>query len=142
MLSRVCLINLKRERYLNMNELKIDFDKLGGIIPVVIQDVSDGQVLMLGFMDSESYDLTVKTGFTHFWSRSKKRIWMKGESSGHTQSVREIRIDCDNDTLLIKVKQNGNAACHKGYRSCFYRILDKGSARIDGEKIFNPEDVY
>ena len=125
-----------------MNTIEIDFDKLGGIVPAIIQDAADGQVLMLGFMNSEAFDRTVKTGNAHFCSRSRQRIWMKGESSGHTQAVQEMRIDCDNDTLLIKVIQKGGAACHKGYRSCFFRILNGDSVSIDGEKIFNPEDVY
>jgi len=125
-----------------MDVLKIDFDKLGGIVPVIIQDAADGYVLMLGFMNNEAFDLTVKTGLAHFWSRTKKRIWMKGESSGHTQIVKEMHIDCDNDTLLIKVIQNGTAACHEGYRSCFYKRIKGNSVIIDGERIFNPEDVY
>lgn len=125
-----------------MNKIKIDFDKLGGMVPAIIQDAADGQVLMLGFMNQEAFEQTVETGNAHFWSRSRKRLWMKGETSGHTQAVQEIRIDCDNDTLLIKVIQKGGAACHEGYKSCFFRILNKDSITIDGEKIFNPEDVY
>ncbi|MFA5518109.1 MAG: phosphoribosyl-AMP cyclohydrolase [Spirochaetota bacterium] len=125
-----------------MNKIKIDFDKLEGIIPAIIQDAADGQVLMLGFMNREAFEKTVKTGYAHFWSRSRKKLWMKGETSGHTQAVQEIRIDCDNDTLLIKVIQKGGAACHEGYKSCFYRTLNKGTATVDGEKIFNPEDIY
>ncbi len=125
-----------------MNKIKIDFDKLEGIIPAIIQDAADGQVLMLGFMNREAFEKTVKTGYAHFWSRSRKKLWMKGETSGHTQAVQEIRIDCDNDTLLIKVIQKGGAACHEGYKSCFYRTLNKDTATVDGEKIFNPEDIY
>jgi phosphoribosyl-AMP cyclohydrolase len=125
-----------------MNKIEIDFNKLGGIIPVVIQDAADAQVLMLGFMNREAFEKTVETGYAHFWSRSRKQLWMKGETSGHTQAVQEIRIDCDNDTLLIKVIQKGGAACHMGYKSCFYRILNEDTTTVDGEKIFNPEDVY
>jgi phosphoribosyl-AMP cyclohydrolase len=125
-----------------MNALKIDFDKTGGIIPVIIQDTADDEVLMLGYMNDEAFDLTVKTGLSHFWSRSKKRIWMKGETSGHTQIIKDMYIDCDNDTLLIKVIQNGKAACHEGYKSCFFRKIEGDRVIIDGKRIFNPEDVY
>jgi phosphoribosyl-AMP cyclohydrolase len=125
-----------------MLPIEIDFNKLGGMVPAIIQDSESREVLMLGFINREAFDLTVETGFVHYWSRSKKRIWMKGESSGHTQAVKEMRIDCDNDTLLIKVVQNGNAACHEGYKSCFFRIIKNSTTEIDGEKIFNPEDVY
>jgi len=125
-----------------MPPIEIDFNKLGGMVPAIIQDSESREVLMLGFINREAFDLTVETGFVHYWSRSKKRIWMKGESSGHTQAVKEMRIDCDNDTLLIKVVQNGNAACHEGYKSCFFRIIKNSTTEIDGEKIFNPEDVY
>lgn len=125
-----------------MTSVKIDYEKLGGMVPAIIQEAETGEILMLGFINQEAFDLTVKTGKVHYWSRSKKRIWMKGESSGHTQEVKEIRLDCDNDSLLIKVEQKGGAACHEGYRSCFFRVIRNGSAVIDGDKIFNPEDVY
>lgn len=125
-----------------MTPIEIDFEKLGGMVPAIIQDSESSEVLMLGFINREAFDLTIETGFVHYWSRSKKRLWMKGESSGHTQLVKEMRIDCDNDTLLIKVVQNGGAACHEGYKSCFFRVIKKGTAIIDGERIFNPEDVY
>jgi len=125
-----------------MTSIEIDFEKLGGMVPAIIQDTESSDILMLGFINREAFDLTIETGFVHYWSRSKKRIWMKGESSGHTQSVKEIRIDCDNDTLLIKVVQNGGAACHEGYKSCFFRVIKNGTMINDGEKIFNPEDVY
>jgi len=125
-----------------MASVKIDFDKLGGMVPAIIQDAETSEILMLGFMNHEALDLTIKSGKVHYWSRSKKRIWMKGESSGHIQTVKEIRTDCDSDSLLIKVEQKGGAACHEGYRSCFFRIIRNGSAEIDGVKIFDPDDVY
>lgn len=125
-----------------MASVKIDFDKLGGMVPAIIQDAESGEILMLGFMNNEAFDLTIESGKVHYWSRSKGRIWMKGESSGHIQIVKEIRTDCDNDTLLIKVEQKGGAACHEGYRSCFFRVIRKGAVEIDGVRIFNPEDVY
>jgi phosphoribosyl-AMP cyclohydrolase len=122
--------------------ITIDFDKQGGLVPVIAQDYKTGEVLMLAFMNRETWELTLKTGIVHYWSRSRNKIWKKGESSGNLQEVREIRIDCDNDTLLIKVNQIGDAACHDGYRSCFYRVVRNGNCVIDGERIFNPDEVY
>jgi phosphoribosyl-AMP cyclohydrolase len=113
-----------------------------GLIPAVCVDHETGQVLMVAYMNKDSVQDTVKTGKTHFWSRSRQKYWMKGESSGHTQEVVDIYTDCDKDTLVIKVKQNG-AACHEGYYSCFYRRLtDDGDWAVEGEKLFNPDDVY
>ncbi|MBI4640180.1 MAG: phosphoribosyl-AMP cyclohydrolase [Candidatus Tectomicrobia bacterium] len=97
------------------------FDK-NGLIPAIIQDVKNGEVLMLAYMNRQSLEMTLQSGFTHFWSRSREAFWMKGETSGHTQLVKEISYDCDGDTLLIKVDQKGSA-CHTGNRSCFYRTL-------------------
>jgi phosphoribosyl-AMP cyclohydrolase len=125
-----------------MMSIDIDFNKGNGLVPVIIQDFKDNEVLMLGFMNSEAYDLTVKSGQVHYWSRSKKRIWLKGETSGHVQIVKEIRTDCDNDTLLIKVDQTGGAACHEGYRSCFFRRIEEKKLITDRERIFNPEEKY
>lgn len=122
--------------------IKIDFAKGNGLIPVIIQDIRDNEVLMLGYMNEEAFDYTVKTGYVHYWSRSKKRIWQKGETSGHLQAVKEIRLDCDNDTLLIRVIQQGDAACHEGYKSCFFRKLDKGEMVTDKTRVFNPAEKY
>lgn len=122
--------------------IEIDFKKTGGLVPVIAQDYETGMVLMLAFMNQETWDLTLKTGIVHYWSRSRNKIWKKGESSGNIQEVKEIRIDCDNDTILIKVNQVGKAACHDGYRSCFYRVLRNGNAVIDGERILDPAAVY
>ncbi|MDP8247830.1 MAG: phosphoribosyl-AMP cyclohydrolase [Candidatus Tritonobacter lacicola] len=121
---------------------KMKFDEKG-LIPAIIQDADTNEVLMLAYMNEDSFLETMETGLTHFWSRSRKKLWKKGESSGHTQKVHEILFDCDIDTLLIKVHQTG-AACHKGYRSCFYRkIVDKkGKVRTKGKKVFDPEKVY
>ena len=113
-----------------------------GLIPAIVQDVDTGEVLMVAYMNEKSLQATLDTGKTHFWSRSRQQYWMKGESSGHTQEVKEIYIDCDKDTLLIKAKQIGGA-CHMGYRSCFYRKLnDSGDWDITGEKVFDPEKIY
>ena len=122
--------------------IQLDFDKTGGLIPVIAQDHVSGEVLMMAFVNRESWELTVKTGIVHYWSRSRNKLWKKGESSGNIQEVKEIRVDCDNDCLLIKVNQVGDAACHTGYRSCFYRVVEGGSGRIDGVKVFDPKDKY
>lgn len=122
--------------------IDIDFEKTGGLIPVIAQDYSSGTVLMLAYMNKETWDLTLATGIVHYWSRSRKKIWKKGESSGNVQEVKEIRIDCDNDTVLIKVNQIGGAACHDGYQSCFYRVLRDGKMIVDGERVFDPEQIY
>lgn len=123
----------------DFSDLKYDQN---GLIPAIIQDEETGEVLMMAYMNDKSLRATVETGKTHFWSRSRQKYWMKGESSGHTQEVKEIFIDCDKDTLLIKVKQNG-AACHEGYRNCFYRKLnDNGDWEVIGQKMFDPEKVY
>lgn len=113
-----------------------------GLIPAVCVDVDTRQVVMVAYMNADSLRDTVKTGKTHFWSRSRKKYWMKGESSGHTQDVQAVYTDCDKDTLVIEVKQHG-AACHEGYFSCFYRKLNEsGDWDIVAEKLFNPDDVY
>jgi phosphoribosyl-AMP cyclohydrolase len=122
----------------------IDFKYMeDGLIPAVIQDSKTGEVLMVAYMNKESFLTTLKTGKTHFYSRSRKKFWMKGEESGHTQTVEEILTDCDKDTILIKVKQEGGA-CHLGYKSCFvHKIDEKGEpAGITQPKVFDPEAKY
>lgn len=103
--------------------MKVDFEKGNGLVPAIVQDAISGEVLMLGYMNEESLCKTLETGLATYWSRSRNELWTKGETSGHYQHVQEIRIDCDEDTLLIKVIQDG-AACHTGNRSCFYRLLE------------------
>jgi phosphoribosyl-AMP cyclohydrolase len=121
----------------------IDFAKGGGIVPVIIQDATSGEVLMLAYMNQEAWEQTVRTGKVHYYSRSRDRLWMKGETSGHTQDVQAIAADCDTDTILIKVHQNGGAACHEGYRSCFFRHrLPTGEWQVQGERVFDPDTVY
>ena len=113
-----------------------------GLVPAVCVDVETRQVVMVAYMNEASILETVRSGKTHFWSRSRQKYWMKGESSGHTQEVQAVYTDCDRDTLMIEVKQNG-AACHEGYFSCFFRRLrDDGTWEIVGEKLFDPEEVY
>lgn len=112
-----------------------------GLLPAVIQDTA-GRVLMVAYMNADAVAATIRTGKTNFWSRSRKKYWIKGESSGHTQEVLDIRTDCDMDTLVITVKQNG-AACHEGFYSCFYRKLDEaGGWNVTDQRVFNPDEVY
>ena len=123
--------------------MEIAFAKTGGLVPAIIQDQASGEVLMLGYMNAESFALTQRTGEVVFFSRSRNQLWKKGESSGHVLKVRDVRIDCDADTLLIQVEPIGPGVCHEGYRSCFFRSLNhKGAARIMAERTFNPDSVY
>jgi len=121
---------------------QLKFDEKG-LIPAIIQDEKNGEVLMLGYMNTESIEKTMETGRVCFWSRSRQKLWLKGESSGHFQELKQIYFDCDADTLLIKVNQIGGA-CHTGYRSCFYsEVKDNGdNIEIIGEKVFEPDKVY
>ena len=117
-----------------LDNLKLE----NGLVVAIAQDYRTGEVLMCAYMNPKAVEETVKTGIAHYWSRSRKKLWKKGESSGHTQKVHEILVDCDADALLLKVEQVGGA-CHMGYRSCFYRRAD---GEIIGEKLFNPDKVY
>lgn len=122
--------------------VELKFDK-AGLIPAIIQDYENNEVLMMAFMNREALQKTVEFGRVCFWSRSRQEYWIKGETSGHTQTVKSIAYDCDGDALLIKVEQKGGA-CHVGYRSCFFREVSSNgnSSRIVGEKVFNPDKVY
>ena len=120
----------------------IDFVKSGGLVPAIAQDAESGQVLMMAWMNQEAFDETVRTGRAVYWSRSRGKLWRKGEESGHVQEVREILIDCDADTILLKVNQIGGAACHEGYASCFFRQLENGKLKTIGERLFDPKQVY
>lgn len=119
-----------------------DFDKGQGLIPAVVQDATTGEVLMMAYMNRLAWQKTLETGIATYWSRSRNALWVKGETSGNTQKVHAIFIDCDNDTVLLKVDQAGGAACHTGYRSCFYRRISRDGEEIVGERVFNPEEVY
>jgi phosphoribosyl-AMP cyclohydrolase len=126
---------------------RLDYSKLDGLIPAVIQDAASHRVLMVGFMNDEAFRLTCSTGFVTFYSRSRNKLWMKGESSGHRLVVREISTDCDDDSLLIKVESLGPGVCHNGYESCFYRKLDGAGtpeeAWIESEpRTYDPAAVY
>ena len=122
--------------------IEIDFKKGDGLVPVIVQDHETGEVLMLAYMSDLSWKKTLETGKATYWSRSRNELWVKGETSGHVQIVKEILVDCDADTLLLKVSQRGGAACHTGYRSCFYRRVSNETTEVIGELVFKPEDVY
>lgn len=120
-----------------------DFDK-HELIPVIAQDEATGEVLMLAYMNREAFAETLRSGRVCYYSRSRRKLWRKGEESGHVQEVRGVYFDCDADTLLVKVHQIGGAACHEGYRSCFFRRIDpaSGQVQVEGVRVFDPKDVY
>jgi len=120
----------------------IDFEKTGGLVPAIAQDVDSGAVLMLAWMNREAYEETLRTGRACYFSRSRNRLWRKGEESGNVQEVREVYVDCDADTILLKVKQIGGAACHEGYASCFFRKVEGNELKVIAEKVFDPKAVY
>jgi phosphoribosyl-AMP cyclohydrolase len=120
----------------------IDFDKAGGLVPAIAQDAETGDVLMLAWMNREAYEETLRTGRACYFSRSRGRLWRKGEESGNVQEVRGVYVDCDADTVLLKVHQIGGAACHEGYRSCFFRQVDGEEVQVVGSRVFDPKVVY
>ncbi len=123
--------------------IELDFKKQNGLIPCIFQDSKTKRVLMLGYMNELAWQKTLETGNVHYWSRSRNKLWLKGESSGHTQKVHEIYFDCDNDTVLILGEQIGGAACHLGYASCFFNKVESDDVvTINEDKVFNPDDVY
>ena len=122
--------------------IKLDFEKNKGLLPVIVQDYKTCDVLMLAYMNEESFNLTISSGKATYWSRSRKKLWIKGETSGNTQEVKEIRIDCDNDTILLKVHQIGGAACHTGHKTCFFQKIENNELIITGKPLFNPDKVY
>jgi phosphoribosyl-AMP cyclohydrolase len=119
-----------------------DFARGDGLLPVIAQEAETGEILMLAYMNAESYAETLATGRAVYYSRSRKRLWRKGEQSGHVQQVRAVYLDCDSDTILLKVHQVGGAACHAGYRSCFFRQVTPAGLKIVGQKMFDPDEVY
>ena len=120
----------------------INFEKTGGLIPAVAQDADTGEVLMLAWMNREAFEETVRTRRAVYFSRSRNKLWRKGEESGHVQEVSGIYVDCDADTVLLKVRQLGGAACHEGYKSCFFRELSGGELNVIAERVFDPKQVY
>ncbi len=122
--------------------MDLDFSKLGGLITAVIQDHTTSRVLMVGFMNEEAFQKTVETGYATFFSRSRNKLWLKGETSGHRLVVREISTDCDKDALLIRVEALGPGVCHEGYESCFFRRLEDGNWVESEPRMYNPAEVY
>ena len=122
--------------------MQLDFAKTGGMVPAVVQDHQTGRVLMVGFMNEEAFQKTVQTGFTTFYSRSRNKLWMKGESSGHRLVVKSIQTDCDSDCLLVQVEAVGPGVCHEGYQSCFFRTLQDGAWQITESQTYDPKKVY
>jgi phosphoribosyl-AMP cyclohydrolase len=120
----------------------LDFDKAGGLVAAIAQDADTGEVLMIAWMNREAFAETVRTRRAVYYRRSRDRLWRKGEESGHVQEVKGVFIDCDGDAVLLKVKQVGGAACHEGYRSCFFRELVDGELKTIGERVFDPKAVY
>jgi phosphoribosyl-AMP cyclohydrolase len=117
--------------------INLNFNKINGLVPAIVQDYETGEVLMLAFMNQESWEATLSTGKATYFSRSRQKLWIKGETSGNFQIIKEILVDCDEDTVLLKVEQRGGAACHTGYRSCFYRKIENGSLTNVGKLIFD-----
>jgi phosphoribosyl-AMP cyclohydrolase len=122
--------------------MELDFKKMDGLITAVIQDHVSGRVLMVGFMNEEAFRKTVETGYATFFSRSRNKLWLKGETSGHRLAVKEISTDCDQDALLIRVEALGPGVCHEGYESCFFRSLEDGGWRVRDERAYDPGAVY
>ncbi len=123
--------------------ISLKFKKIEGLVPAIVQDYDTGEVLMLAFMNQDAWDKTLETGKATYYSRSRQELWVKGETSGNFQVVKEILVDCDEDTVLLKIEQKGGAACHTGHKSCFYRKIEKnGSVSNIGKLIFDPREVY
>ena len=123
--------------------VQLNFEKSAdGLIPAIVQEYATGQVLMLAYINRLAWEKTLQSGKAHYWSRSRQSLWLKGESSGHVQLIRQILVDCDDDTVIFQVEQVGGAACHTGHRSCFYRRLVGDELQVEGEKVFDPTLVY
>jgi len=123
--------------------IELDFSKGNGLLPAIAQDYKSGKVLMLAYISQASWKKTLETGDAYYWSRSRRELWHKGGTSGNVQKIKEIYVDCDNDTVVFKVEQVGGAACHLGYESCFHKKVERdGEFTVIGEKIFDPEKVY
>jgi len=122
--------------------VELDFSKMNGLVTAVAVDAQDGEVLMVAYMNEEAFEKTVETGKVHYYSRSRDKLWLKGESSGNVQLVKEIRVDCDQDAVVIRIEQNG-PACHEGYKSCFYRTLRDGVELVENQKrLKDPAEMY
>jgi len=119
-----------------------DFDKRGGLVTAIAQDAATGEILMVAYMNREAWEKTCATGTACYYSTSRKQLWVKGESSGNTQDVHEIRVDCDADAVLVKVHQHGGAACHEGYKSCFFRRVEGGRWEVVEDRVVDPAELY
>jgi phosphoribosyl-AMP cyclohydrolase len=123
--------------------IRLNFNKSAdGLLPAIVQEAGTGRILMLAYINQEAFAQTLATGYAHYWSRSRKTLWLKGETSGHRQEVVDVLIDCDEDTIVYVVRQQGGAACHKGYPSCFYRRVEDGELRVIEQRVFDPATVY
>lgn len=122
--------------------ITLNFAKMDGLVPAVVQDYKTNEVLMLAFINEEAWQKTLDTGKAHYYTRTRQKIWLKGETSGHFQLIKEILVDCDEDTVVFKVEQIGGAACHTGHNSCFYRKVQGDSLVVFKEMIFDPQQVY
>ncbi|MCF8042131.1 MAG: phosphoribosyl-AMP cyclohydrolase [Desulfarculaceae bacterium] len=122
--------------------IELDFEKTGGLIPAIAQDAATGDVLMMAYINSDSWAKSLETGEVHYWSRSRQELWHKGGTSGNVQKIKAIYVDCDDDTVLFKVEQVGGAACHTGMRSCFFRKVEGDKLVSEGEPLFDPKEVY
>ena len=123
--------------------IALDFTKSAdALLPAIVQDYKSGEVLMLAYINQLAWEKTLETGKAHYWSRTRNKLWLKGETSGHVQIIHQIFVDCDEDTLIYKVEQVGGAACHTGHKTCFYRRVDGDRLVVEGEKIFDPAKVY
>jgi phosphoribosyl-AMP cyclohydrolase len=122
--------------------VELDFEKTGGLIPAIAQDAATGEVLMMAYLSPESWQKTLETGEVHYWSRSRRELWHKGGTSGNVQKVKAVYVDCDDDTVLLKVEQVGGAACHTGMKSCFYRRVEGDRLVSEGRPVFDPAEVY
>ena len=119
--------------------IELDFSKGDGLLPAIAQDYKTNEILMLGYINEESWQETLNSGYATYWSRSRNELWKKGDTSGNLQEIKEILVDCDNDTVIFKINQIGDAACHKGYRSCFFRTIEE---EVVSDLIFDPKEVY
>ncbi len=132
----------KKEEKGNGQMEKLNFSKGNGLLPAIAQDYESNEVLMMAYISEESWQKTLETGKATYWSRSRNQLWIKGESSGHYQVIKDILVDCDEDTVIFKVEQLGKAACHKGYKSCFFRRVQEGSFVVTQKPVFEPSEVY
>ena len=122
--------------------LRLQFDKGNGLLPAIVQDFETKEVLMVAYINELAWEKTLKTGKAYYWSRSRNKLWLKGETSGHQQIVKKILVDCDDDTVVFQVEQLGGAACHTGHRSCFFRKISDGKLEIIDKPVFDPAEVY